>query len=299
MVIMFGTTADAYQGYTLADLDASIDKSSIRANEGEAALYGITYDDSSYDYMSHLRPVQGGFDSVLIAGPQGSGVAKGMKPDRKGKGKAREQDLFIPQDVLASKNEVSLEEVYGRGENIPLELQGLQPDMDPHLRQALEALDDDAFVDDEGEGRGPGKRDEDFWGDLMNGGEAHEEDREEYEFQEWGVDDDPGLEGPQVDKDGDEGTWQDRFKAFKQAQDGPGGGGSDDELDRSERADTIGSLATNMDDMMVRGGKKRRGKRGPSDATGMSMSSSSMFRNQGLRDLDTRFDKVRDLLKNS
>jgi protein LTV1 len=64
-----------------------------------------------------------------------------------------------------------------------------------------------------------------------------------------------------------------------------------DVADRSEMADTIGSLS-NMTDLMVIGGKRRRGKRGPSDATGMSMSSSSMFRNQGLRDLDERFDRV-------
>ena len=287
--LILSDAADAYKGYTLADLEAYIDKSSLRANEGEAALYGITYDDSSYDYMSHLRPLQGGSESVLIAGPQGSGVARGVKADRKGKGKAREQDLFIPQDFLASKDEVSLEEVYGRGENIPVELQGLQPDMDPHLRQVLEALEDDAFVGDEEEGQRTDKRKTDFWGELIDGGEADEEDREDYAFQEWGVEEDSRQD---VGKQADEETWQDRFKAFKQAKD-RSGDDSDEEVDKSEMADTVGSLASNLDDMMVKGGKKRRGKRGPSDATGMSMSSSSMFRNQGLRDLDTRFDKVR------
>ena len=29
----------------------------IRNNEGEAALYGITFDDSKYDYMQHLKPM--------------------------------------------------------------------------------------------------------------------------------------------------------------------------------------------------------------------------------------------------
>ena len=214
---------------------------------------------------------------MLIAGPRGSGVAKGMKSDRKGKGKARE-DLFLPADAFASKDEVSLEEVYGREENVPRELQGLRPDMDPHLRQVLEALDDDAFVDEE-----DGK---DYWGELMAGGEAEEEQREEYDFDEWGVDRPPAPPG-----EAGEETWEDRFKAFKQNRDR--GSGSDDEIERSEMADTLGSLASNLGDMVVRGGKKRHGKRGPSDASGMSMSSSSMFRNQGLRDLDNRFDKVR------
>ncbi|ORX37700.1 Low temperature viability protein-domain-containing protein [Kockovaella imperatae] len=271
---------DRQKGFTLADLDATIDKSSLRANEGEAAVYGITYDDSSYDYMSHLRPIQGGIDSVLLAAPRGSGVGRGMKTDRKGKGKAKEQDLFLPPEAFASKDEVSLEEVYGREENIPMELQGLQPDMDPHLRQVLEALDDDAFVDEE-----TAEDPKDFWGELMAGGEADEYEREDYEFQEWGVDEAPAP--PPTDE---EQTWEDRFKAFKRDQDRAGD--SDEEIERSEMADTIGSLASNLGDMIVRGGKKRHGKRGPSDATGMSMSSSSMFRNQGLRDLDTRFDKI-------
>ena len=255
-----------------------MDKSKIRDNEGEAALYGVTYDDSAYDYMAHLRPLAGGFDSVLIPGPKGSGVAKGMKTDRKGKGK----ELFVPEEVLASQDEVPLQDVYGRSENIPAELQGLQPDMDPHLRQVLEALDDDAFVDADDE-EDDGKA---FWGALVAGGEANEDERQEYEFEEWGV------EETEDEPPGDE-TWQDRFKAFKQG--GAIAGGSDDEVDdadQSEMDDTVGSLATNLGDMMVKGGKKRRGKRGPSDASGMSMSSSSMFRNQGLRDLDTRFDKV-------
>ena len=273
--------ADASQsGFTLAELDETLDKSKIRENEGEAALYGISYDDSAYDYMAHLRPLQGGFESVLVPGPKGSGVAQGMKTDRKGKGR----EFFVPEEVLASQDEVPLQEVYGRSENIPQELQGLQPDMDPHLRQALEALDDDAFVDAEEDGGD----DKAFWGDLIAGGEAEEDDREEYDFEEWGVDEEHEAQPKDP-------TWQDRFRAY---QDGlQRGGGSDDENEAentSEMEDTVGSLATNLGDMMVKGGKKRRGKRGPSDASGMSMSSSSMFRNQGLRDLDDRFDKVSD-----
>jgi protein LTV1 len=262
----------------------------MRKNEGEAALYGITYDDSSYDYMSHLRTLNepGGGDVVLLPAPKGSGVAKGMKPDRKGKGKA--EDLFgLPQDMFASKDEKTMREVYESAQNIPDELKGLQPDMDPHLRQVLEALDDDAFVDGEGE---------DIFDELLGGGEkADGEEAEEFEFDEWGVEEE-GDEAPELTEmeDGEEQSWEDRFKAFKAAQKSgdvvPADMSEIDDAERSEMADTIGSLS-NMTDMMVIGGKRRRGKRGPSDATGMSMSSSSMFRNQGLRDLDERFDKVR------
>nr|XP_019009337.1 protein LTV1 [Kwoniella pini CBS 10737]OCF48118.1 protein LTV1 [Kwoniella pini CBS 10737] len=271
---------------TLAELEGTVDQSDIRKNEGEAAAYGITYDDSSYDYMSHLKTVGGGgFDSFLIAAPRGSGVARGMKSTGKGKGKAKEDDLFdlLPADVLPSKDQISVYEAQNRGEAIPRELQGLQPDMDPHLRQVLEALDDDAFVDD-------GEDDGDWFGDLVDGGEREEEEEVPWEFREWGVD-----EGPTAPVEGKEETWEDRFKAFKHQQASLPDEVSDiDPEERSEMADTVGSLASNFDDMMVVGGKKRRGKRGPSDASGMSMSSSSMFRTQGLRDLDDRFDKVNE-----
>jgi protein LTV1 len=272
-----------------------MDKERMRKNEGEAALYGITYDDSSYDYMSHLRTLNepGGGEVVLLPAPKGSMVAKGMKPDRKGKGKA--DDIFgLPQDMFASKDEMTMKEVYESAQNIPDELKGLQPDMDPHLRQVLEALEDDAFVDGEGE---------DVFDELLGGGEkADGEEAEEYEFDEWGLE-----EGEFEDEEGQgegegqgqgEESWEDRFKAFKAAQKSgqvvPDDLSEVDAADRSEMADTIGSLS-NMTDLMVIGGKRRRGKRGPSDATGMSMSSSSMFRNQGLRDLDERFDKVSPL----
>ncbi|EAL19573.1 hypothetical protein CNBG2020 [Cryptococcus deneoformans B-3501A] len=277
---------------SLAELEATIDKSKIRANEGEAALYGITYDDSAYDYMQHLKPVGGpggAVESFLIAAPSGgSGVASGMKGG-KGKFKARADDeMFqLPDSVLPSRQEISVQEARARNEAIPLELQGLQPDMDPHLRQVLEALEDDAFVDDEDD-------DEGWFNQLVKGGERNEHEEVPWEFAEWGVDDSGKPVQRQAEQDGErEETWEDRFKAFKREQARvPEEPSEFDPEEMSEMADTVGSLTSNLADMMVRGGKKRHGKRGPSDASGMSMSSSSMFRNQGLRDLDDRFDKI-------
>lgn len=260
--------------------------------------------------MAHLKALGGlggGGDSFLIPGPRGSGIAKGMMKDRKGKGKAT-NDLFeldLPASVLPSHGEISERQAWEREANIPEELRGLQPDMDPHLRQVLEALEDDAFVDEEGEEEG-------WFDELVQDGERGEEEVE-FEFREWGLDEGGKIAGGEMGEglpDGEEGLSDDgeglvvdegaevavedwsRVKAFKkeQAEAGPG---PVDREEQSELADTIGTLPSNMEDMMVVGGKKRRGKRGPSDATGNSMSSSSMFRNQGLRDLDDRFDRVR------
>src|ERR1700694_5920944 len=52
----------------------------IRQNEGEAAEYGIFFDDTEYDYMQHLRPVGEAADAVLLEAPSKD----------KGKGKAKE-----------------------------------------------------------------------------------------------------------------------------------------------------------------------------------------------------------------
>ncbi|CAK9784025.1 LTV-domain-containing protein [Cutaneotrichosporon oleaginosum] len=260
---------------TLSDLEASVDKSAMRANEGEAATYGITYDDSAYDYMQHLRPVGlGGADSVLLEAPQKQQKNKGFR---------------MPEEVMASKHEISVQDVYASQEALPRELQGLQPDMDPHLRQVLEALEDDAFVDEDGE--------EDVFGELLGSGQLEDgEEAEEFEFAEWGVnedDDDARTENGEPREE----TWEDRFRAFKAAgghhKPASNGGWDDaDSAERSEMADTVGSLVSGMDDLMVRGGKKRHGKRGPSDASGMSMSSSNVYRNDNLRTLDDRFDAI-------
>ncbi|CAO1615672.1 unnamed protein product [Parajaminaea phylloscopi] len=123
-----------------------------RGNIGEAANYGVYFDDTEYDYMQHLRPIGGDYnakrggkdeeddvDVVMLPGPAAS------KPP-KGKQKAPiqlrdEQTLDLPADVLASANELPRD--WARGTE---EAGGLRLDMDPHLRQALEALDDDAFL---------------------------------------------------------------------------------------------------------------------------------------------------------
>src|SRR2546423_6507670 len=40
---------------TRSALDETVDVDAVRENEGEAAEYGIYFDDTDYDYMQHLR----------------------------------------------------------------------------------------------------------------------------------------------------------------------------------------------------------------------------------------------------
>lgn len=53
----------------------------IRANEGEAAMYGVYYDDTEYDYMQHMREIGDSTEGVFIEAPQeqkGKGKGKGV-----------------------------------------------------------------------------------------------------------------------------------------------------------------------------------------------------------------------------
>jgi protein LTV1 len=266
--------------------------------------------------MQHLRQVglpagSGDVEGVLIAAP-----SKPAASASKGKNRDAVSDMFkpLPQEALPSKHELSMAEAQALGSNLPAELEGLNPDMDPHLRQVLEALDDDAFlaaVPDNAESDGEefldedGEGDEDWLGELLKEGAVGEdEEREEFEFAEWGLEQE--AQGQTLEK-GEE-TWEDRFKAFKlseaankasranapRSEEGDDDYGTEDgtQLYGTEMGDELGSLggfgATGKGRSVV-GGKRRA----RTDASGYSMSSSSMFRNKGLSTLDEQFDQVR------
>ncbi|KAH9837296.1 Low temperature viability protein-domain-containing protein [Rhodofomes roseus] len=268
------------KGKSRAELEKSLAPSELahdkdRANIGEATLYGVYYDDTDYDYMQHLRPVgmqEAGVDSMLIEAP--------VKPKGKTKSKDPIKLLDLPPDVLPSTSEISRN--YEAQQNIPSSIAGFQPDLDPHLRQTLEALEDDDFVDDD--------LDDDFFGVLVGEGELAPEEHLKFEFKEEGVENgDVGTKGEphaEAAEDEEEAGWEARFAKFKKAQKEAPPTDASDIDDYSEGGDTVGTLPQ----FSVIGGKKRR--KGSSDASGYSMSSSSMFRNEGLTMLDERFEEI-------
>lgn len=65
---------------TRSALEETVDVDAVRENEGEAAEYGIYFDDTDYDYMQHLRSVGDVPDGILLEAPTKD----------KGKGKAKE-----------------------------------------------------------------------------------------------------------------------------------------------------------------------------------------------------------------
>jgi len=244
---------------------------------GEAANFGIFFDDTEYDYMQHLKPVglrEDGVESILVEAPSA----------QKGKGKAGKSQAPIglvddlPKEALPSQQE--LPRNYESQEAIPSSIAGFQPEMDPHLRQTLEALEDDAFV--------RGDLEDDFFGELIADGERDSGEEPGFEFSEWGAQE--GEEGGPLRNEGEEEMdpedWQAAVRRFKQTQRIIPHDANSDADEYSEGGDTVGS----MPQFSVIGGKKRR--KGSSEASGYSMSSSSMFRNSGLTTIDEQFDQV-------
>ncbi|KAH7334458.1 Low temperature viability protein-domain-containing protein [Rhizoctonia solani] len=272
------------KGKTRADLEQSLPYAkSERANVGEAAEYGVYFDDTDYDYMQHLRPVGMTADAILLEAPDKS----------KGKGKNKEI-VTLPGESLPSQKELSLAAARDAMQSIPTELAGFNPDLDQHLRQTLEALDDDAFV---GNNDHPGEEQlEDLFGELLGGGERDDREKgewDEWEFREEGIEPHATITPSESQNIGND--LASRVAAFKKAQ-ALGGLSDEGEPEDSEGGDTIGKLPS-LPPMSVIGGKKRR-KGAGSDASGFSMSSSSMFRNEGLRGLDAQFDRM-EILYNS
>lgn len=216
--------------------------------------------------MQHLRTIgehEDGVESILIETPLTSG--------RRVKKFSKQSKIFtsleLPDGVLASASE--LPRNFESQQAIPDSIAGFQPDMDAHLRQVLEALEDDAYVDD--------SLDDDFFQDLVADGERDSDEEFDSEFRENNVE---GNE--QQLADCIEENWEKRFADFKKIY-----GNSTRSDDEHSEGDTVGPLPA----VSVIGDKKR-GRKGTSVASGYSMSSSSMFRNEALQILDERFDQV-------
>lgn len=273
--------------YSAAELEKQLTKeelAAIRGNEGLAAQYGIFFDDSNYDYMQHLKPM-GNTDSVFIA--------KEEKPEPKKNIEA----LF--KEALPSETQRTV--THDTFENIPLELQGFQPEMDSRLREVLEALEDEAYIDEEAE-------EGDIFADLLGSGQVEEDEfYDDEEYDEWDLDNyDDEFEGyesedvevvnpynageaPEQAVNVVSTGWERDFEKFKSAtKNAENDWDSDNEFEDEE--DVVGELPT------VAGKKKKnriRKKMGAmTDTTSFSMTSSALFRTEGLTLLDDRYEQL-------
>ncbi|KAK9480643.1 Low temperature viability protein [Lipomyces japonicus] len=291
------TSTDAGHGAqaikTLHDLESEREKFvDRRDNEGEAAMYGITFDDSKYDYMQHLREIGRNDDGPAVFIPS---VKTAAASDRQARLSARQGLLFkedgknnddensnniLPPEVRPSA--VMQKRTYQDSQAVPDAIAGLQPDMDPRLREVLEALEDEEYVQDD---------DDDIFNKLVTDAHDDDEDNEfvqhdeaEYDQDGWQSDEDIGRQvATDLDLADDAQDWEKEFARFKisQAAKQRGFVGSDDEDDQDE----VGSLVS-----FAKGKKRITGAR--TETSNYSMTSSAMFRNAGLTLLDDRFDQI-------
>ena len=317
-----------------ADLEAELfsdDARPIRDNEGEAAEHGIYFDDTGYDYMQHMRDLGGGTEATWVeASAKEKGKGKQVSLDEAlkeldiGGGQAQDQgkakltgESILPSTSLRERN-------YQDQQDIPDALAGFQPDMDPRLREALEALEDEAYVDSEA-------KDDSFFADIAEDGEEISLE----EFEELGYDPEGGFEDDGWSTD-DTAKPDEEYKSGAPVNAGssnkvplnlaeplelPDSGITLNVTDRSippdsdhgdgdfmasfrnlpksveksgaaDKAEGASASIMTGASALTAGGrkKKRKGARTSSDT--YSMTSSSLFRTEGLELLDRRFDKT-------
>lgn len=253
-----------------------------------------------------MREIGGSTEAVFIEAPQEQSKQKG-----KGKGKGKqsladalreqpEPETLIPKELLPS--ETQIKRTYQDQQDVPDALAGFQPDMDPRLREVLEALEDEAYVDD----------DEDIFEKLAEGGEATEGEFEDAFFEE----EEEGWESDVTEKPGSHQKPAVAFAdetasapAGKEEEGAPAGGEEwmrefskfkKTEKRMKKLADDASSMADTMSfggsslggTMSVSSRTRRRHKKAGTESSGYSMTSSSLFRTEGLTTLDARFDKA-------
>ncbi|KAI3339884.1 Low temperature viability protein [Ustulina deusta] len=308
MVLAPTNNPNASKGKQLNDLASELsydDVAHMRANEGEAASYGVYFDDTEYDYMQHLRDLgsSGAGDVVFVE-------AKTEQNKEKGKHKQSLEDAIRQLDLEDEERKrrellgdsflpsTNLQRVtYQAQQDIPDAIAGFQPDMDPRLREVLEALEDEAYVDD----------DDDLFQALAQDGreldeiEFNDDDgwetddtakpRKEYNAKNEVPDlvpvagaagDDGSLTGEEADEVKNE-NWLEDFQKFKRNQKMGGRRAAGIAPSQSDMQSSILTTTTN-------GGRRKKRKGALTSKSGYSMTSSSLVRTEQLSLLDARFE---------
>jgi protein LTV1 len=293
------------KGAGLDDLASQLGSeiSSIRDNEGEAASYGVYFDDTEYDYMQHMRDLGSGGGDVVFVEADSTGTNKGKGKQKKValEDALRQLDLeqtagdLLDDEILPSKHLQQLP--YDAHQNVPDAIAGFQPDMDPRLREVLEALEDDEYVDEEGD-------------DIFKELSKNPREVDEYEFEETAFDDDDGWESDhtakptteyqddevnEADEEADQvpelpgatgaepsQDWMEEFKQFKK-----------DQRVGAPRGVT-GSVLESAWTTTTNGGRTKKRKGALTNPSTYSMTSSSLVRTEQLGILDDRYEKLEE-----
>ncbi|KAL4807793.1 Low temperature viability protein [Aspergillus unguis] len=320
------SASSAHRAKHLSDLASEFGSDAVRKNEGEAANYGIYYDDSKYDYMQHMRELgTGGGDSHFIeAASKGKGKAKPMKLEDALAQTSLDDDtasnwdgrsrMGSVNDTYSTASTYSRKPTYQDQQDVPDAIAGFQPDMDPRLREVLEALEDEEYVDE--------KEDDDFFGELTaEGQEMDPGDWEDTIFDHDEEDDGwesdatekapeqpstsslkpesnvapgelPEHDAPAPDMHPDDQDWMREFAKFKKAGKAQAAPAAPASVVPSEQRSTLASTVFTAGGTPIRR-KKRKG--ALTNPSAYSMTSSSIARTEGHRLLDDRFDRLEAL----
>jgi protein LTV1 len=302
-----------------------------RKNEGEAANYGVFYDDTEYDYMQHMRDLGSTGDAYFVEAPTKKSKGKDKMSLEDALRQASLDDRESDAGLSVSSNVSRASDLFGEDmapsefvrkvtyqdqQNIPDAIAGFQPDMDPRLREVLEALEDDAYVDDE----------EDIFAELAK-------DTVEVNPREWqvlGLDDDEDYSHQYGDDFEDEGwesdatvkasspnakkkepvvptdpdtlpepdavpapasegdnAWLDEFNKFKK------GAKSGSKAPKPAAPSDLQSFVTGAS-ALTAGGRRKKRKGALTNPSSYSMTSSALHRTEGLTLLDQRFEKIEE-----
>ncbi|KAH8598302.1 Low temperature viability protein [Bisporella sp. PMI_857] len=281
----------------LDDLESELgsEVADVRENEGEAANHGIYFDDTEYDYMQHMRDLGQSSGSYWVkAETKDKGKRKGkqsLEDALRNSSLEDKAEALLDEEILPSKN---LRKVtYQAQQDVPDILAGFQPDMDPRIREVLEALEDEAYVDDE----------EDIFGELAK--DREEIDEEEFEQGFWDEDDQgwesdatakptneykqapvlPGVHFKDDEReDHGDGEWMEQFSKFKKGQ----------KSKTAPMAQSQSGVESSLMTTTTNGGRRKKRKGALTNPSAYSMTSSSMFRTEGLSTLDARFEKLEE-----
>ncbi|KAL4980209.1 Low temperature viability protein [Aspergillus desertorum] len=321
------STSSAGRAKHLSDLASEFGNDAIRKNEGEAANYGIYYDDSNYDYMQHMRELGTGDGAsyFIEATSKDKGKAKSLKlEDALAQTSLNDDDTQSNWDsrtttgsaygTYSTASTYSRKPTYQDQQDVPDAIAGFQPDMDPRLREVLEALEDEDYVDD--------KDDDDFFGELTaEGQEMDPGDWEDTLFDRNEEDDGwesdatekapvqpsisylkpeseaapgelPQHDAPAPDMNPDDQDWMREFAKFKKAGKTKATPAAPASIVPSEQRSTLASTVFTAGGTPIRR-KKRKG--ALTNPSAYSMTSSSLARTEGHRLLDDRFERLEAL----
>lgn len=286
-------------------------ESQLKKDEGKAALYGIAYDDTEYDYLQHLKPIGSG---------EGIFISKKEVIDPKVKNAklaALLDDSVLPGEERAYN--------YQSQQDVPDEIAGFKPDLNPDLREALIALEDENYLDQEQD------IDEiDVFEELL-GGEGHRKKEislkeydqfddefydDDYQDDDWDYDNfeehEGQFEGIEESNEGNGFNWENDYAKYKNTRgriadefdsDSDYDESENDDLE-NENADFVGDLP-NIGEKGLKSAntksskKKAKRKKGTTtDTSSYSMSSSALCRTEQMTIIDDKFDVLREQYDN-